>query len=68
MVIDNAHIASAFDRDLEAIQALIMKMGGMVEEQIIDAARSLAERDEDLAETVRTRDKQIDALDRKSVV
>ncbi|ABV93279.1 phosphate transport system protein [Dinoroseobacter shibae DFL 12 = DSM 16493] len=63
MVIDNAHIASAFDRDLEAIQALIMKMGGMVEEQIIDAARSLAERDEDLAETVRTRDKQIDALE-----
>lgn len=63
MVIDNAHIASAFDRDLEAIQALIMKMGGMVEEQIIDAARSLAERDEELAETVRKRDKQVDALE-----
>ncbi|MEM1079512.1 phosphate signaling complex protein PhoU [Dinoroseobacter sp. S76] len=63
MVIDSAHIASAFDRDLEAIQALIMKMGGMVEEQIVDAARSLAERDEELAETVRKRDKQIDLLE-----
>ena len=63
MVIDNAHIASAFDRDLEAIQALIMKMGGMVEEQIVDAARSLADRDEELAETVRKRDKEIDQLE-----
>ena len=25
------HIARAFDRDLEGIQALVMKMGGMVE-------------------------------------
>jgi phosphate transport system protein len=63
MVIDNAHIASAFDRDLEAIQALIMKMGGMVEEQIADAARALETRDEELAETVRTRDHRIDDLE-----
>ena len=28
------HIASAFDRDLEAIQAQIMKMGGLVENAI----------------------------------
>ena len=31
------HIASAFDRDLEAIQAHIMKMGGLVEAAILDA-------------------------------
>ncbi len=65
MVIDNAHIASAFDRDLEAIQALIMKMGGMVEEQISDAAKALENRDEELAETVRLRDNQIDDLEAK---
>ena len=29
------HIASAFDRDLEGIQAQIMKMGGLVEAAIL---------------------------------
>ena len=60
---DKGHIASAFDRDLEGIQALIMKMGGLVEEQITDAARSLEERDEELAETVRRRDERVDSLE-----
>ncbi len=59
------HIASAFDRDLEAVQALIMKMGGLVEAQILDAARSLEERDEELAGRVREADKQIDALEER---
>jgi hypothetical protein len=31
MTMNEQHIASAFDRDLEAIQAMIMKMGGLVE-------------------------------------
>ena len=57
------HIASAFDRDLEAIQALIMKMGGLVETAILDAARSLEERDEELARQVRDADKRVDALE-----
>jgi phosphate transport system protein len=60
---DQGHIASAFDRDLEGIQALIMKMGGLVEEQIIAAARSLEERDEELAEKVRKRDSLVDDLE-----
>ncbi|MFK7875243.1 MAG: phosphate signaling complex protein PhoU [Paracoccaceae bacterium] len=57
------HIASAFDRDLEAIQAQIMKMGGLVEAAISDAARSLETRDEELAERVRKGDKAIDRLE-----
>ncbi|WP_417242789.1 phosphate signaling complex protein PhoU [Celeribacter sp.] len=57
------HIASAFDRDLEGIQALIMKMGGLVEANIKDASIALEERDVDLAERVRKADKIIDALD-----
>ncbi len=60
---DHGHIASAFDRDLEGIQALILKMGGLVEEQILSAARSLEERDEELAEKVRASDKRVDALE-----
>ncbi|MFC3170020.1 MULTISPECIES: phosphate signaling complex protein PhoU [Paracoccus] len=57
------HISSAFDRDLETIQALAVKMGGMVEAAITDAATALDTRDEELAEQVRRRDKAIDALE-----
>ncbi|MTE00662.1 phosphate signaling complex protein PhoU [Paracoccus sp. YIM 132242] len=57
------HISSAFDRDLETIQALAVKMGGMVEAAISDAATALETRDEELAEQVRRRDKAIDALE-----
>lgn len=57
------HIASAFDRDLEAIQAQIMKMGGLVEAAIADAAKSLETRDEELANEIRAGDKAIDALE-----
>ena len=57
------HIASAFDRDLEAIQAQIMKMGGLVEAAIAEAAKSLETRDEELANQIRAGDKVIDALE-----
>ncbi|MFV0382893.1 phosphate signaling complex protein PhoU [Paracoccus sp. (in: a-proteobacteria)] len=57
------HISSAFDRDLEAIQALVVKMGGMVEAAILDAATALETRDEELAEEVRRRDKAIDQME-----
>ncbi|MEY8097906.1 phosphate signaling complex protein PhoU [Falsihalocynthiibacter sp. S25ZX9] len=57
------HIVSSFDRDLESIQALIMKMGGLVEVAISDATRALEDRDEELAQQVRLRDKAIDALE-----
>ena len=60
---DHQHIASAFDRDLEAIQAQIMKMGGMVENAIMEAATSLEARDTERAEQVRAADKAIDALE-----
>ena len=57
------HISSAFDRDLETIQAQVVKMGGMVEAAITDAASALESRDEELAEEVRRRDKAIDQLE-----
>jgi phosphate transport system protein len=62
---EHQHIASAFDRDLESIQALVMRMGGMVEAAILDAAKALDTRDSDLAEQVRKNDKAIDALEEK---
>ncbi len=57
------HIASAFDRDLEGVQALVLKMGGLVEAALSDAAAALETRDEALAERVRSGDAAIDALE-----
>ena len=59
------HITSAFDRDLESIQAKIMKMGGLVEAASLEGAISLETRDEERAEKVRAADKAIDLLEEK---
>mgnify|MGYP000748521185 CR=1 FL=1 len=60
---EEQHIVSAFDRDLETIQARIMKMGGLVEAAIIDSALALETSDEDLAMRVRSNDRVIDDLE-----
>ena len=60
---NDQHIASAFDRDLQDIQAQIMKMGGLVEMAILDAADALASRDQEKAEEVRAKDKAVDMLE-----
>ena len=57
------HIASAYDRDLEGIQSMIIRMGGLVEAAIVEGTRSLETRDVHLAEQVRAGDKAIDALE-----
>ncbi|MDB2369050.1 phosphate signaling complex protein PhoU [Octadecabacter sp.] len=57
------HISSAYDRDLENIQALIIKMGGLVEHAILEGAQALEARDVDRADKVRKGDKMIDALE-----
>jgi len=59
------HILRAFDRDLEGIQALVMRMGGMVETAILDASTALETRDDDLAAKVREGDEAIDGLEEK---
>ena len=60
---NDPHIARAFDRDLETLQALPMKLGGLVEVATLDAARALETRDVELAARVRDNDKAIDALE-----
>jgi phosphate transport system protein len=57
------HILSAFDRDLEAVQAHVLRMGGLVEQALLDAAEALERRDEALAQKVQAGDKAIDALE-----
>ena len=62
-MVEQEHIASVFDRDLEAIQAMIMKMGGLVEQSIDQSITALVNRDSELALAVRAADKTIDALE-----
>ncbi len=61
-MIESEHIASAFDRDLEAVQAMIMKMGGLVEQSIRQAIEALEMHDQELSKTVRKQDAAIDEL------
>lgn len=60
---NDRHIASAFDRDLEGVQALVLRMAGLVEAALSDAATALETRDEALAERVREGDTAIDRLE-----
>jgi phosphate transport system protein len=57
------HTLSAFDRDLESISLNVLTMGGHVEAAIMNAARALESRDEDLAAQVVQGDKVIDAAE-----
>ncbi|MCC5956406.1 MAG: phosphate signaling complex protein PhoU [Natronohydrobacter sp.] len=57
------HTLSAFDRDLDAIRLSVLTMGGQVETAILNAARALDTRDEDLAAQVVQGDKSIDAAE-----
>lgn len=60
---NNQHIRSSFDRDLEKIQAQMLKMGGLVEQAILESAKSFETRDTELADLVRSRDKMIDEIE-----
>ena len=59
------HISSAYDRDLEKLITLIMQMGGLVEDAILQAAKALTERDMELVDKVRKGDKVIDQLEHR---
>ncbi|NBD30728.1 MAG: phosphate signaling complex protein PhoU [Alphaproteobacteria bacterium] len=59
------HISSAFDRDLEAIQALMVKMGGLVEAAILEGSKAVTTRDVELAKKVHEGDKVIDELEER---
>jgi phosphate transport system protein len=60
---NDPHIRRQFDQDLEAVQAQVMKLGGLVEKALLEAAEALAQRDSALAADVRAGDAAIDAID-----
>ena len=57
------HILSAFDSDLEHIQALMLRMGGLVETALRDAMTALEKGDLELAGKVKAGDQVIDDLE-----
>jgi phosphate transport system protein len=52
-----------FDRDIEEIKDLLLRMGAMVEDSISRSIRALTERDTALAEQVIARDDDIDRME-----
>src|SRR5205809_3905238 len=52
-----------FDRDMEELKDLILRMGAMVEDAISQSIRALLERDTDLANEVIARDNIIDHME-----
>jgi phosphate transport system protein len=57
------HIVKSFDDDLTEIRSKISEMGGLAEELLSNALRSLQDRNADLAQSVIDLDKRLDALE-----
>ena len=57
------HIFKQFDADLEAVRSQVLKMGGLVEEQIIHAIDALATGNTELADQVVANDHRVNALE-----
>src|SRR3546814_17251586 len=57
------HIVKSFDEQLQQLDSLISRMGGMTETQIESAIQAVDRRDAELAVKVREKDAEIDALE-----
>ncbi|WP_416305488.1 phosphate signaling complex protein PhoU [Neptunicella sp. SCSIO 80796] len=59
----NKHISGQFNEELENLRNHVMKMGGMVEQQLTNALNAVENTDEDLAQEVLTSDFKINLLE-----
>jgi phosphate transport system protein len=57
------HISRQFNAELEGIVNRVMGMGGLVEQQLGDSMQALVDGNQELAETVLTRDYQVNAME-----
>ena len=55
----------SYEEELRRLRDMIVRMGGLAEQQVADAANALVRRDTDLAAEVVQRDAQLDALERE---
>ncbi|MDD9910728.1 MAG: phosphate signaling complex protein PhoU [Ahrensia sp.] len=60
---ENPHIVSAFDKDLRQIENLVVTMGGLVEQQLEQAAEVIISRDLELADQLIASDDEVDKLE-----
>jgi len=57
------HISQQYNAELEELRNRVLAMGGLVEKQIFDAVKALAESDRDLADQVIKIDYQVNAME-----
>lgn len=57
------HISSQFNAELEDVRQRVLAMGGLVEQQIVDATRALMDNDTDLGEEVIRTDYKVNQLE-----
>jgi phosphate transport system protein len=57
------HTSKQYDADLEAVRAKVLEMGGLVEQQIVDALDALIRADVKLARVVMDNDARVNALE-----
>ncbi len=62
----SAHTLKKFDEELSTLRDLVLKMGGLVEEQVLRGVEALERGDTDLARGVIERDRDIDRLELKA--
>ena len=58
-----SHISSQYNSELEDVRQRVLAMGGLVEQQIIEATRALVESDAELAEQVSRNDLRVNQLE-----
>jgi phosphate transport system protein len=59
------HISRQFNQELEELKTHLMTMGGLVENQVLEAVKALLEGDSRLAEKVRDNDRQVNDMQLK---
>ena len=57
------HISGQFNAELEDVRQQVMAMGGLVEQQIADAVKSLVDGDGELGETVEHNDYKVNSME-----
>jgi phosphate transport system protein len=57
------HISQSYNQELEAIRNQVLKMGGLVEQQSINALEALLRHNPDLAQEVVKRDDQVNSME-----
>lgn len=63
-----AHTVKSFDDDLAQLRAVITRMGGLCESQIVDAVEALVARNMEAAATVIDNDRRLDILEAEAEV